>query len=70
MRNPVSQNPANRAFGGLFGVVSRGHSHSQLEKRPLGASYPDHGCGTPSIWAILLGLLARLGARQDLEDDP
>ena len=32
MRNPVSQNPANRVFGGLFGVVSRGYS--QLEEHP------------------------------------
>ena len=38
-RNPVSQNPANRAFGGLFEVVSRGPT--QLKEHLLLASTPD-----------------------------
>ena len=39
MRNPVSQNPANRAFGGLFGDGIPGHS--QLKEHLYLVSYPD-----------------------------
>ena len=60
-----------RAAGVYIGVSKVSPPKTtQLEERHLGVFYPDYGRGTSSIWTILLGLLARLGARQDLEDDP